>query len=59
VYDTSTDDVSTGLRIPVQSVPIERGPAGEAAFRNESGVDASFDWGGLAETLIPLATKFI
>jgi hypothetical protein len=47
-----------GLRVPLQRAPIDRTPAGEAAFVSEAGVDASFDWGGLlgtvAQTALPL-----
>ena len=30
--------------LPPQAAPIDRTPTGKAAFRNQAGVGASFDW---------------
>jgi hypothetical protein len=53
MYET-TMEVQPGLRIPLQAAPIDRSPAGAAAFGSEAGVDASIDWGALAQQAIPL-----
>lgn len=45
-YETRSDSEVT-LRVPFQAAPVDRTPAGAAAFGSEAGVDASFDWGGL------------
>jgi hypothetical protein len=33
--------------LPPQAAPIDRTPAGAAAFSSQAGADASFDWGSL------------
>jgi hypothetical protein len=33
--------------LPPQAAPIDRTPAGAAAFSSRAGVNASFDWGSL------------
>lgn len=43
---------STPSMLPLQTAPIDRTPAGAAAFSSETGAEASFDWG----SLIPVAT---
>jgi hypothetical protein len=47
--------VSPHRRLPIQAVPIDRSSTGAAALASEAGVEASFDWGGLAQQLLPIA----
>lgn len=54
MYDDSMEYEPT-LRLPRQAAPIDRTPAGSAAFSSEAGVDASFDWGGLLSSVVGAA----
>jgi hypothetical protein len=54
VYETTMNDHST-LMIPLQAAPVDRTPAGAAAFSSEAGVDASIDWGAIGNTLLQAA----
>jgi len=47
----ATMEQQSGLRIPLQAAPIDRSPAGAAAFSSEAGVDASIDWGNILGTV--------
>ena len=47
------------LRLPVQSAPIDRTPAGTAALAAECGADASFDWGSLIGDVAKVALPLI
>lgn len=38
--------------LPMQAAPIDRTPAGAATFAATAGVDASFDWGQLGQTVL-------
>jgi hypothetical protein len=52
VYETSSN--GSTLRIPLQSVPINRSPMGGAAFGDSTGVEASWSLGGfLKEHIVP------
>jgi hypothetical protein len=58
VYEPSTTDDMARL-MPMQSAPIDRTPAGAAAFNAQAGVDASFDWGSLISTALPILTSLL
>lgn len=49
-----TPATSPHRRLPIQAMPIDRSQAGASALAAEGGVEASFDWGGLAQSLIPV-----
>ncbi len=51
-----TPAASPRRRLPIQAMPIDRSRAGASALAADGGVEASFDWGGLAQSLIPIAT---
>ena len=58
MYDTTMNDYST-LMIPLQAEPIDRTPAGAAAFTSETGVEASDIWGDLGNLAIQHAPDII
>lgn len=54
MYELTMNEAST-LQIPLQAAPVDRTPAGAAAFNAEAGVDASIDWGAIGNTLLQAA----
>jgi hypothetical protein len=46
--------------LPPRLAPIDRTPAGAAAFNSQAGATASgFDWGGLISSVLPTALSFL
>ena len=45
---------SSPLQLPLQAAPIDRAHSPASALASDGGVEAAFDWGGLAGSLIPV-----
>jgi hypothetical protein len=52
VYDYEMTQSDRPRNLPMQAPPIDRTPAGAAAFAATAGVEPSFDWGQLGQTVL-------
>jgi len=50
--------VTTLPRLPLQVAPVDRTPTG-AALAAAGGVDASFNWGNLISTALPIISSLL